>query len=490
VPPSSGPAGLLPPDELFPDELHLMIVYTPALAAVLGAGLPAFLQAAEDVVNDVLDNSLVPIHARLVHSLALTYTESGNMSTDLSRLRAPADGFMDEVHEARDAYSADLVALIVQAAGANCGVAYLMDPIRAEFQTSAFSVTLRSCAIGNLTFPHELGHNIGLRHDRFVDGNNTPFTYSHGFVNDDSLNIPPGTPGLRTTLAYNNQCTSQGGTCLRLPYFSSPDLTFDGQVLGDSALAHNARAAAFALPTVAEFRAAVLLAQDEGSTASAPTWQRPDCPDPGDISGCVVGGETRWMARTVQSASVGLHHLRLEAGHEAVLLLYQGVFDPEQPLLGLVGFSIADSTAPANRRVLLSHDLATGEQYTVVITGNELDDAGAFDLDVFGPPDGGIVVPGTNDPVAADAYELGLPAPNPFSSSTALGLLIRTAQHVRVDLVDVLGRRVAVLHDAPVAAGAAVALHVDARGLAAGPYVVRVTGETFQAARRVMRIAD
>jgi hypothetical protein len=50
---------------------------------------------------------------------------------------------------------------------------------------------------------------------------------------------------------------------------------------------------------------------------------------------------------------------------------------------------------------------------------------------------------------------------------------------------DVLGRRVAVLFDGKVDAGETEALRLDADGLASGVYLVRVTGETFAATRRL-----
>ena len=56
---------------------------------------------------------------------------------------------------------------------------------------------------------------------------------------------------------------------------------------------------------------------------------------------------------------------------------------------------------------------------------------------------------------------------------------------MRVELYDALGRRVAVLHDGTLAAREATALRVPTAGLAAGAYVVRVSGEHFTDARRL-----
>ena len=58
-------------------------------------------------------------------------------------------------------------------------------------------------------------------------------------------------------------------------------------------------------------------------------------------------------------------------------------------------------------------------------------------------------------PRAATA-RLDLAGPNPFTASTALALRVDRTQTVRVEVLDLLGRSVAVLHDGPVASGAAL----------------------------------
>ncbi len=84
-----------------------------------------------------------------------------------------------------------------------------------------------------------------------------------------------------------------------------------------------------------------------------------------------------------------------------------------------------------------------------------------------------------------DGFTLSAAYPNPFTTATTFTLRVATPQHVRVEAFDLLGRRVAVLHDGPVAADAPLALTFDAAGLPAGLYVYRATGETFRATRRV-----
>jgi len=75
--------------------------------------------------------------------------------------------------------------------------------------------------------------------------------------------------------------------------------------------------------------------------------------------------------------------------------------------------------------------------------------------------------------------------PNPFVSKTAFTLRVDVPQTVRVEAFDVLGRRVAVLHDGPVPSDIPLRLTFDAATLPAGLYVVRATGETVSATRRI-----
>ncbi len=74
--------------------------------------------------------------------------------------------------------------------------------------------------------------------------------------------------------------------------------------------------------------------------------------------------------------------------------------------------------------------------------------------------------------------------PNPFRGAASLTLSLPSSQRVEVTLFDVLGRRVAVLHDGPLTSGSH-ALTLDGSGLPSGVYVVRAVGERFTASRRV-----
>ena len=87
-------------------------------------------------------------------------------------------------------------------------------------------------------------------------------------------------------------------------------------------------------------------------------------------------------------------------------------------------------------------------------------------------------------PGASGAAVLRLVGPNPTAGRTRLVLTLGAPEALRADLVDALGRTVAVLHDGPAPAGDVV-LTAGAARLPAGVYVVRVAGETTRAAQRI-----
>ena len=78
-------------------------------------------------------------------------------------------------------------------------------------------------------------------------------------------------------------------------------------------------------------------------------------------------------------------------------------------------------------------------------------------------------------------YDLSSAYPNPFNPSTQFEIVVKEAQEVRAEVYDMLGRRVAVLHEGQMAASQRQQLRFDAGTLASGNYVLRVQGEHFTA---------
>ena len=232
--------------------INVMVVYTPeakAAATAAGSDIEAEIELIVEETNDTYINSGIPQRIVLVYTGKVSYSDSGDVETDRNRLRNKVDGFMDGVHRIRNRVYADLVNLWVASGG--CGIAFIQTSVSTSFESSGFSVASRGCATTNLTFAHELGHNMGARHDRYVDNtNNSPYKYNHGHVNV--------TDGWRTVMAYNNRCSDSGTSCSRLQFWSNPNKSRNGDPMGISTpsakAADNYRTLKNTAETVARFR--------------------------------------------------------------------------------------------------------------------------------------------------------------------------------------------------------------------------------------------
>ena len=249
--------------------VDLLVVYTSTARAKQGgtAAMNALIAMSVDLANQAYTNSKIAMQLRLVRAAEVAYTETGNINTDLVRLRSTSDGFMDQVHTWRNQYKADMVALIVDNGGSYCGIAYVMaNGPRASFASYAFSVTDRDC-VSNNTLTHELGHNMGDAHDR-ASGGTGVYPYSYGYRD------PIGK--FRTIMAYPCPTVS----CPRVKYFSNPKILVNGRPAGiDHAVnpsnsADNARSMNEVRNVIAAWRTGTTT-----SAATAPSGSRDSRPD-------------------------------------------------------------------------------------------------------------------------------------------------------------------------------------------------------------------
>ena len=149
------------------------------------------------------------------------------------------DDCLDAVHARREKYSADLVHLIVGGPSPEsaCGRASL---------TGSFGVSHLVC--GSDTFVHEIGHNSGVNHDRYVEYDEEcdtdaetpcfddfPSAYAYGYVNQLGLNSGAlYEHRWRTVMAYGKQCSEAEVSCPTLMRFSTPEQSWYGDALGVS----------------------------------------------------------------------------------------------------------------------------------------------------------------------------------------------------------------------------------------------------------------
>ena len=237
--------------------IDVLVVYTPSARVAQGgtSAIEALIDLGVSETNQSYANSGAVQRIRLVRKEEIAYTESGNMNADVNRLRDVGDGFMDGVHAVRDAYGADLVHLI-ENSNDSCGIAFHMSEVSGAFATSAFGVTHYDCVSPNYSFAHEMGHNMGLRHDIYVDPATTPYPYSHGYVNQAAFPPGPVEHRWRDIMAYENQCIVAGFSCPRVLYFSNPLNTYTDDPMGN-ATADAVTSLNNTRVTVANFRAAI-----------------------------------------------------------------------------------------------------------------------------------------------------------------------------------------------------------------------------------------
>ena len=210
--------------------IDVAVVYTPAVresvrggAAAISAGVDLWIAET----NQAYVASGVRHRVALVALAEVQYVETGDSDLDLDRLADPSDGHMDGAHALREQVGADLVHLIVDANKADVGgVARL---------GGAFSLTTH---LGDgRTFAHELGHNLGLEHDRYQTHRNEGGASAHpgnGYVNQRAFaDGAPVSSRWFTIMAYDTQCGGDADFyCWWLLRFSNPQQRYKGDPLG------------------------------------------------------------------------------------------------------------------------------------------------------------------------------------------------------------------------------------------------------------------
>lgn len=209
--------------------IDVLIAYTSGLAAELGGGLQARLNQLMAVANQAHADSGTGVQLRLVHSVEVSYSDTTSNNDALDALtpgESPTVPELADLPNLRNAWGADLVALIRDyhyPEHGGCGLAWVLGSYaqgtvgNGSYGYSVTSDGMDSPAGSNLTyycsdltFAHELGHNMGCAHDRANSGFPGVFDYSYGYGFDEDFG---------TVMSYIDP---------EVTLFSTPNLTCAG----------------------------------------------------------------------------------------------------------------------------------------------------------------------------------------------------------------------------------------------------------------------
>ena len=217
--------------------VDMIVFYTPEAREHEGgkAEIEATIDLFVTETNQAYADSGVLLRLDLVRAEEVDYFEEGGLVDDYGRFGDRSDGHMDDVFELQAAYAADMMHLVTlrdaEDSGDLCGLATaIVGPGAVQETASATSV---DC--GAMTFAHEVGHNMGLAHDRYTEQGDVdvPYPYSAGYVNQRAFDDgAPESSRWRTVMAYPDQCARAGFHCTQLFRFSNPDQTYAGDPLG------------------------------------------------------------------------------------------------------------------------------------------------------------------------------------------------------------------------------------------------------------------
>ena len=236
-------------------RLDILVLYTAAAEVREGAAqIPATAAAAVATLNTVFANSQLDAEAVLVHVQRIEHRETGYANA-LQWLSSDP-----QVAQLRNQYAADMVALLVDLDG-SCGIGWVPRTEAAQFNSAtAFQVTNIDCAVGNLSFAHESGHNMGMEHNPENSGAAlgqpyAPASYEHSFGHW----VAGGPNAFRTVMSYADPCGS-AYACPREEYFSNPGIYYQGTPTGTVGVPgvvngrYNALTGNLTAPVIAQYR--------------------------------------------------------------------------------------------------------------------------------------------------------------------------------------------------------------------------------------------
>ncbi|MGM0906904.1 MAG: zinc-dependent metalloprotease family protein [Pseudomonadota bacterium] len=263
LPPKSYSVDTSPPPvedvQVFDDSLDVLFVSDDRLVSYAEENnydLELAIQSAVDTSNSIFQRSSVPV------TMTVAGIEPFRPESTTDFPNENPDPLLDELIDDQrmvrliDRYKADVVHFVGADNPDVCGLAFRASDFSTSDNRVSFvsgganaGYTALSC-MGAGTVAHEVGHNFGLRHDRYTladnssggEGDQEDFHIPYGFIDEQGR--------FYTTMSYGSVCRSEfsEGECVSEAAYSSPDLVDEnyGVPLGKAASEINAADASLA----------------------------------------------------------------------------------------------------------------------------------------------------------------------------------------------------------------------------------------------------
>lgn len=204
--------------------VRVLVPYTNA-AVQQSSNISQRIDLAIQLANEAYTASGANLQLQLAGKMQLAYVEGASFATNRSDLISGTR--LATVRTRRNDLRADVVVLVRSSSTTTCGdAALLRDPSAPGSDAYAFAVVGQDC-LDYHSLAHEIGHLMGLQHDRFVASPILPGAYNFGYVNTAGR--------VRDIMAYNDRCRAAGVTCTRVKMFSTPSRTYQGWTFGRAA---------------------------------------------------------------------------------------------------------------------------------------------------------------------------------------------------------------------------------------------------------------
>ena len=272
-------------------QIDLLAVYPRAYFALGPAAQTAlrnFIQDSVSLANDQFLNSQIDAAYNLKGVVPLTGSAQPSngsifnvltwLTTQINQASQPT-----EVTNLRNAYGADVVTLYIPWTWNTtdvCGVANMYrsstsyfrgngtvnscvdtlgNPVACDLAHVALSVNRDGCGLSDHTLGHEIGHNYGMWHD-------TPLTSSVAFPNGNGHILTYNSRHYASVMGCfctGCRCTNtcqlgSGAICNRIPYFSDPNILYQGSVPTGTANRNNAAVGRAQVPSYSAIRSPIM----------------------------------------------------------------------------------------------------------------------------------------------------------------------------------------------------------------------------------------